>query len=53
VGVTLATGIAVTMILFAVQAMLGNAGVRSIDLPNPCAAGVRFSQLPEGRQCGG
>jgi hypothetical protein len=52
-GVTLAAGIAAIMILLAVQAAAENAGVPSIDFPNPYAAGVRFGQLPEGRQWGG
>src|SRR5271167_790791 len=35
------------------RAAAENAAVPSIDLPNPYAAGVRFGQLPEGRQWGG
>jgi hypothetical protein len=52
-GITLATGIAAIVILFAAHAAAENAIMPSIDLPNPYAAGVRFGQLPEGRQWGG
>ena len=52
-GITLVAGIAAIMMLFAAQAAAENAAVPSIDLPNPYAAGVRFGQLPEGRQWGG
>ena len=52
-GITLAAGIAAIMILLAVRVAAENPAVPSIDLPNPYAAGVRFGQLPEGRQWGG
>src|SRR6201987_204689 len=52
-SITLAAGIAAIVILFVVQVPAENAALPSIDLPNPYAAGVRFGQLPEGRQWGG
>jgi DNA-binding beta-propeller fold protein YncE len=52
-GITLAAGIAAIVMLFAVRIAAENPAVPSIDLPNPYAAGVRFGQLPDGRQWGG
>ena len=49
---TLAAGIT-TMLLFAAQVAAETAAVPSIDLPNPYAAGIRFGELPVGRQWGG
>src|SRR5215469_15543903 len=39
--------------LFVALAMAETAALPSIDVPNPYAAGVKFGQLPEGRQWGG
>jgi len=49
----LAGGFAATIMLFAVAAAAENPAMPSIDLPNPYATGVKFGQLPEGRQWGG
>ena len=50
---TLAAGFAATMMLFPVQARAETAALPSNDFPNPYAVGVKFGQLPEGRQWGG
>jgi DNA-binding beta-propeller fold protein YncE len=50
---TLAAGFAATMILFVVQATAETTTLPSNDLPNPYAVGIKFGQLPEGRQWGG
>src|SRR5215472_4094651 len=49
----LAGGFAATMMLFAAPADAENPAMPSIDLPNLYAAGVKFGQMPEGRQWGG
>ena len=49
----LATGFATIVILVAGQASAESTAMPSIDLPNPYAVGVKFGQLPEGRQWGG
>ena len=46
-------GLTATMMLFAAPAAAENVAMPSIDLPNPYPAGVKFGQLPEGRQWGG
>jgi len=51
-GFTLAVGIT-AMVLFAARAAAETAALPSIALPNPYAVGVRFGELPEGRQWGG
>ena len=53
VGFTLAVGIAAALMLFPAHVAAETAAMPSIDLPNPYAAGVKFGQLPEGRQWGG
>ena len=50
---TLAAGFAATMILFLMQATAETTTLPSNDLPNPYAVGIKFGQLPEGRQWGG
>src|SRR4029077_13618395 len=49
----LAAGVAATMMLVAVQLAAQTAALPAIDLPDPYAAGVKFGQMPEGRQWGG
>ena len=49
----LAAGIAATMMLFAARVAAETPALPSIDLPDPYAAGVKFCQMPEGRQWGG
>src|SRR6266404_4298360 len=49
----LAAGVAATMMLVAVQLAAQTAALPTIDLPDPYAAGVKFGQMPEGRQWGG
>jgi len=49
----LAAGFAAMVILVAGQASAESTAMPSIDLPNPYAVGVKFGQLPEGRQWGG
>jgi len=41
------------MMLVAVQLAAQTAALPAIDLPDPYAAGVKFGQMPEGRQWGG
>jgi hypothetical protein len=50
---TLAAGIAATVMLFAAQVAAETVALPSIDLPDPYTAGVKFGQMPEGRQWGG
>jgi len=52
-SIGLVAGFVAIAMLFAVRLAAENPAVPSIDLPNPYAAGVRFGQLPEGRQWGG
>jgi DNA-binding beta-propeller fold protein YncE len=49
----LLTAAAAMVMLFAAQAAAETAALPSIDSPNPYAVGVKFGQLPEGRQWGG
>jgi len=49
----LAGGFAGTMLLLATSVAAENPTMPSIDLPNSYAVGVKFGQLPEGRQWGG
>jgi sugar lactone lactonase YvrE len=48
----LAAGVAAIM-LCAAQVAAETASIPTVDLPDPYAAGVKFGQLPEGRQWGG
>ena len=50
---TLASGIGAAMMLMAAQAAGETTALPSIDLTNPYPAGVKFGQLPDGRQWGG
>ena len=52
-GSGLVAGFVAIVMLVAARVAAENPAVPSIDLPNPYAAGVRFGQLPEGRQWGG
>jgi DNA-binding beta-propeller fold protein YncE len=53
VGLSLAAAIVLAMDLSAGRASAQTADKPAIDLTNPYAAGVKFGQLPEGRQWGG
>ena len=52
-GFTLVASIVAALTLLPAQVAAETAAMPSIDLPNPYAAGVKFGQLPEGRQWGG
>src|SRR5438552_83451 len=50
---TLSGSFAAAMMLLAAAALADNTAMPSIDLPDPYATGVKFGQMPEGRQWGG
>ena len=52
-GFTLTASIAAALTILPAYVAAETATMPSIDLPNPYAAGVKFGQLPEGRQWGG
>jgi hypothetical protein len=47
---TLAGSFVAALMLLAAPTAAENTTMPSIDLPNPYAVGVKFGQLPEGRQ---